>query len=58
MNRKGPWEGYRRQLSPSRLPLRAHFHQERDVWVRGRYNAISSSSSQAEGFQILWMHRP
>ena len=23
--------------SPSRLPLRAHFHQERDVWVRGRY---------------------
>ena len=25
MNRKGPWEGYRRQtLSPSRLPLRAH----------------------------------
>ena len=31
MNRKGPWEGYRR----SRLPLRAHFHRERDVWVRG-----------------------
>ena len=29
MNRKGPWEG-----SPSRLPLRAHFHQRRDVWVR------------------------
>ena len=22
-------------LSPSRLPLRAHFHQKRDVWVRG-----------------------
>ena len=43
MNRKGPWEGYRQQaklrrslLSPSRLPLRAHFHQKRDVWVRGR----------------------
>ena len=36
MNRKGPWEGYRRPLSPSRLPLRAHFHQKRDVWVRGR----------------------
>ena len=29
MNRKEPWEG-----SPSRLPLRAHFHQRRDVWVR------------------------
>ena len=38
MNRKGPWEGYRRPLSPSRLPLRAHFHQKRDVWVRGRTN--------------------
>ena len=24
-----------RPLSPSRLPLRAHFHQKRDVWVRG-----------------------
>ena len=36
VNRKGPWEGYRRHpLSPSRLPLRAHFHQKRDVWVRG-----------------------
>ena len=29
MNRKGPWEGY----GPSRLPLRALFHRERDVWV-------------------------
>ena len=26
-----------RPLSPSRLPLSAHFHQERDVWVRGSY---------------------
>ena len=43
MNRKGPWEGHRRQakrrlasrpLPPSRLPLRAHFHREKDVWVR------------------------
>ena len=25
-----------RPLSPSRLPLRTHFHQKRDVWVRGR----------------------
>ena len=24
-----------RPLSPSRLPLRAHFHQKKDVWVRG-----------------------
>ena len=38
MNHKGPWEGYKQRakpLSPSRLPLRAHFHQKRDVWVRG-----------------------
>ena len=26
-----------RPLSPSRLPLRAHLHQKRDVWVRGRF---------------------
>ena len=45
MNRKGPWEGYRQQaLSPSRLPLRAHFHQKRDVWVRGSKRVVSSSS--------------
>ena len=25
-----------RPFSPSRLPLRAHFHRERDVWVPGR----------------------
>ena len=41
MNRKGPWEGCRRRLSPSRLPLRAHFHRERDVWVRGRAECMS-----------------
>ena len=28
-------EATSRPLSPSRLPLRAHFHQKRDVWVRG-----------------------
>ena len=27
--------GRRSPLSPSRLSLRAHFHQKRDVWVRG-----------------------
>ena len=27
MNRKGPWEGYRR--SPSRLPLRARYKERR-----------------------------
>ena len=27
-------------LSPSRLPLRAHFHRERDVWVRGRHDFV------------------
>ena len=25
-----------RPFSPSRLPLRAHFHRKRDVWVPGR----------------------
>ena len=45
MNRRtGPWEGYRRQggspLSPSRLPLRSHFHRKRDVWVRGSRYAL------------------
>ena len=27
-------------LSPSRLPLRAHFLQKRDVWVRGSSRGI------------------
>ena len=27
-------------LSPSRLPLRAHFHQKRDVWVRGSKSTL------------------
>ena len=42
MKLKGPWKGYRRRpLSPSRFPLRAHFHRERDVWVRGRQQSWS-----------------
>ena len=28
-------QGTMGRLSPSRLPLRAHFNQKRDVWVRG-----------------------
>ena len=32
-----------RQLSPSRLPLREHFHQKRDVWVRGSFYHIFPS---------------
>ena len=44
MNCKRPWEGYRLQggspLSPSRLPLRAHFHRERDVWLPGSRYAL------------------
>ena len=36
-----------RVQSPSRLPLRAHFHQKRDVWVRGRQSLISSSLAYA-----------
>ena len=48
MNRKRPWEGYRQQLSPSRLPLRAHFHRERDVWVR------DSTSHKWRGYRPTW----
>ena len=59
MNRKGPWEGYRRKASrpssPTRLPLRAHFHRERGVWVRGSHynqssceNATSSSGTSPQ----------
>ena len=32
MNRKGSWEGY---------SLRAHFHRERDVWVRGNVRTVT-----------------
>ena len=28
-------------LCPSRLPLRAHFHREGDVWVRGSLLEVS-----------------
>ena len=69
MNRKGPWEGRRRQakrrlatsrlLSPSRLPLRAHFHQKRDVWVRGRFREETSGgvSRCRQGFLRLGCKR-
>ena len=30
-------EATSRPLSPSHFPLRAHFHRERDIWVRGSY---------------------
>ena len=33
-------EATSRPLSPSRLPLRAPFHQKRDVWVRGSTASI------------------
>ena len=29
-------QGTMGRVIPSRLPLRAHFHQKRDVWVRGQ----------------------
>ena len=43
MNRKGSWKGYRRQAKPVlsfRLPFPAHFHGERDVWVRGSITRV------------------
>ena len=30
-----------RPLSPSRLPLRAHFHQKRDVWLGGSVRGLT-----------------
>ena len=42
-------EATSRPLSPSRLPLRAHFHQKRDVWVRGRAQTLSSWKSPRQG---------
>ena len=54
MNRKGPWEGYRRLASPSRLPLRAHFHRERDFWVRGRFD-VSCLQFTPTVFSYNWI---
>ena len=39
MNRKGPWEGYRR-LAHCLLPAFLCAHIERDVWVRGSYRRL------------------
>lgn len=36
-NHRRPWKAERRKPSPSHLPLRAYFHVERLVWIRGRY---------------------
>ena len=33
-------------LSPSHLPLRAHFHRERDIWVRGSYFSMKVAGGQ------------
>ena len=54
MNRKGPWEGYRQQ-SPSRLLLRALFHQKRDVWVRGRTWYISDTELEENMYARFYM---
>ena len=41
MTRKGPWEGYRRQAkSPSRLPLCAHLHREREIHLGTRQSHL------------------
>ena len=40
-------EATSRPLSPSRLPLRAHFHQKRDVWVRDRGKPLISHAQGA-----------
>ena len=33
-------QGAMGRVQASRLPLRAHFHQKRDVWVRGSFNSL------------------
>ena len=40
-------EATSRPLSPSRLPLRAHFHRKRDVWVRDRGKPLISHAQGA-----------
>ena len=37
-----------RAQTPSRLPLRAHFHQKRDVWVRGSDGDVSRVGTPRE----------
>ena len=56
MNRKGPWEGYRRQakrrlphcLLPSFLCPHIFIERERDVWVRGRSQVIFISDQMTD----------
>ena len=68
MNRKGPWEGYRLQASPSRLPLRAH--RERRLGTRQRVSPLPSLPfqrrrakekrmlSQATSYTFHWKMAP
>ena len=49
-----------RQLSPSRLPLRAHFHQKRDVWVRGRFQRaldLRTRTTTSTRFNLVFFFR-
>ena len=39
-----------RPLSPSRPPLRANFHRERDIWVRGRGSTIARQKLPENSF--------
>ena len=45
----------RRLLSPSRLPLRARFHQERDVWVRSRASLMTLDIKHLTGPDRSWI---
>ena len=47
MNRKGPWEGYRR------LPLRALFHRERDELVQGRKKIVILMRHNSENLIVV-----
>ena len=57
MNRKGPWEGYRRQakrrLARCLLPafLCAHV-LKRDVWVRGRSGTVFRAVQKAIRYSV------
>ena len=48
-------EATSRPLSPSRLPLRAHFYQKRDVWVRGSILKSPLNLNRARCYKVRYI---
>ena len=48
--------GTTERSSPSRLPLRANVHRERDVWVRGRDSPRPSLIPEENNFASMIGH--